>query len=113
MYESMTNSKNKKLGYLVKLGNQDCQTIIARNIRVICDKLRVYEKQLWNKRKNASFCVFSKQNMIECENNVQMVKDLTNDTIGLNDDELKDILDYTTTIYLFIYFLMLNYTTVM
>ncbi len=34
----MTNSKNKKLEYLVKLGNQDCRTIIARNIRVICDK---------------------------------------------------------------------------
>ncbi len=49
MCESMTNSKNKKLEYLVKLGNQDCPTIIARNIRVICDKWKVCEKQLWNK----------------------------------------------------------------
>ncbi len=36
--------------------------------------------------------------MMECENNVQMVKDLTNDIIGFNDDEIKDILDYVTTI---------------
>ncbi len=41
MFESMTNCKNKKLEYLVKLGNQDCRTIIARNIRVICDKWSV------------------------------------------------------------------------
>ncbi len=55
MCESMTNSKfNKKLEYLVKLGNQDCRTIIARNVRVICDKCKVWEKQLWNKWKNAS-----------------------------------------------------------
>ncbi len=27
MCESMTNSRNKKLDYLVKLGNQDCRTI--------------------------------------------------------------------------------------
>ncbi len=52
MCESMTNSKNKKLEYQVKLGNQDCRTIIARNIRVICDKWKVCEKQLWNKWKN-------------------------------------------------------------
>ncbi len=54
MCESMTNSKNKKLEYLVKLGNQDCRTIITKNIRVICDKWKVCEKQLWNKWKNAS-----------------------------------------------------------
>ncbi len=36
--------------------------------------------------------------MMECENNVQMVKDLTNGIIGFNDDEIKDILDYVTTI---------------
>ncbi len=29
--------------------------------------------------------------MIECENNVQMFKDLTNGIIGFNDDEIKDI----------------------
>ncbi len=98
MYESMTNSKNKKLEYLVKLGNQDSRTIIARNIRVICDKWKVCEKQLWNKWKNASFYIYSKQNMMECENKVQMVKYLTDDIIGFNDDEIKDILDYVTTI---------------
>ncbi len=63
MFESMTNCKNKKLEYLVKLGNQDCRTIIARNIRAICDKWRVCENQLWNKWKNASLCITSKQNM--------------------------------------------------
>ncbi len=73
---------------------------MARNIRVICDKWKVCEKQWWNKLKNASFCIFSKQlqNMMECENNVQMVKDLTNGIIGFNNDEIKDILDYVTTI---------------
>ncbi len=35
--------------------------------------------------------------MMECENNVQMVKDLTNGFIGFNDDEIKDILDYVNT----------------
>ncbi len=98
MCESLTNSKNTKLEYLVKLGNQDCQTMIARNIRVICDKWKVCEKQLWNKWKNASFCIFRKQNMMECKNNVHMDKDLTHGIIGFNDDEIKDILDYVTTI---------------
>ncbi len=55
------------------------------------------EKQLCNKWKNASLYIFSKQNMMECENNVQMVKDLTNGNIGFNDDEIKDILDYVNT----------------
>ncbi len=36
--------------------------------------------------------------MMECWNNVQMVKDLTNGIIGFNDDEIKEILDYATTI---------------
>ncbi len=36
--------------------------------------------------------------MMECENNVQIVKDLTNGIIGFNDDEIKDILDYVATI---------------
>ncbi len=59
--ESMANSKNMKLEYLVKLDNQDCRTLIlARNIRLICDKWKVCEKQLWNKWKNASLCIFSK-----------------------------------------------------
>ncbi len=98
MCESMTKGKNKKLEYLVKQGNRDCRTIIARNIRVICDKWKMCEKQLRNKWKNASLCIFSKQNMMECENNVQMVKDLTNGIIVFNDDEIKDILDYVTTI---------------
>ncbi len=44
MCESMTNSKNKKIEYLVKLGNQDCWTIIARNIGVICDQWKMFEK---------------------------------------------------------------------
>ncbi len=35
---------------------------------------------------------------VECENNVQMVNDLTNVIIGFNDDEINDILDYVTTI---------------
>ncbi len=35
---------------------------------------------------------------MECENNVQIFKDLTNGIIGFNDDEIKDILDYVTTI---------------
>ncbi len=35
---------------------------------------------------------------MECENNVQMVKDLTNGIIGFNDDEIKDILDYVIAI---------------
>ncbi len=38
------------------------------------------------------------QNMMECDNNVQMVKDLTNGCIGFNDDEIRDILDNVTTI---------------
>ncbi len=60
MCESMTNSKNKKIEYLVKLGNHDCRTIIVRNIRVICDEWKVCEKHLWNKWKNASFCILYK-----------------------------------------------------
>ncbi len=36
--------------------------------------------------------------MMESENNLQMVKDLTNGIIGFNDDEIKDILDYVITI---------------
>ncbi len=36
--------------------------------------------------------------VMEYENNVQTVTDLTNDIIGFNGDEIKDILDYVTTI---------------
>ena len=93
----MRNSNNEKLQFLVKLGKQDCRTLIGKNIRVICDKWRVCERQLWNERKNACFCIFSEAKMMECEHTVQMVKDLTNGIIGFNDDEVKGILNYITT----------------
>ncbi len=40
----------------------------------------------------------SHRNIMECENNIQMVKDLPKGIIGFNDDEIKNILDYVTTI---------------
>ncbi len=50
--------------------------------------------------------------MMECDNNLQIVKDLANSIIGFIDDEIKDILNSKLQYNFCIYFLSFNYTTV-
>ncbi len=41
MYECMCSSKNEIVSFLAALSMSDCRSIIARNIKFICDKWRV------------------------------------------------------------------------
>ncbi len=55
----------------------DCRSIIVRNIKFICDKWRVERQSLqyrWNKDR---LSVHSKQELVEAEDVVAMVKELT------------------------------------
>ncbi len=48
----------------------------------------------WNKER---LSVHSQQELLEAEDVVAMVKELTNRIIGFNNEEIKEILDYVTT----------------
>ncbi len=74
-----------------------CRSIIARNIKFICDKWRVEPQSLqyrWNKER---LSVLSQQELLEAEYVVAMVKELTNGIIGFNNEEIKEILAYVMT----------------
>ncbi len=75
----------------------DCRSIIARNIKFICDKRRVKPQSLqyrWNKER---LSVRSQQEFLEAEEVVAIVKELTNSIIGFNNDEIKEIFAFVTT----------------
>ncbi len=74
----------------------DCRSIIAGNIKVICDKWRLEPQSLqymWNKD---ILSVHSQQELLKADV-VAMVKQLVNGIIGLNNEEIKEILAYVMT----------------
>ncbi len=79
------------------MSRSDCRSIIARNIKFICDKWRIEAHSLqyrWNKDR---LSVHSQQELLEAENVVAMVKELTNGIIRFNNEEIKEILAYVMT----------------
>ncbi len=54
MYECMCSSNNEIVSFLAAMSMSDCKSIIARNIKFICDKWRVEPQSLqyrWNKER--------------------------------------------------------------
>ncbi len=85
------------MSFLAAMSRSDCRSIIARNIKFICDKWRVEAQSLqyrWNKDR---LSVHSQQELLEAEDVVVLVTELTNGIIGFNYEEIKEILAYLTT----------------
>ncbi len=97
MYECMCSGKNETVSFLAAMSMSDCRSIIPRNIKFIFDKWRVEPQSpqyRWNKER---LFVHSQQELLEAEDGVAMVKELTNGIIGFNNEEIKVILAYVTT----------------
>ncbi len=62
-----------KLSFLAARSRSDCRSIIARNIKVICDQWRIERQNLlyrWNKDR---LSVHSQQELLEAEDVIAMV----------------------------------------
>ncbi len=84
MYECMCSSINETVSFLAAMSRSDCRSIIAINIKFICDKWRVDPTSLqyrWNKER---LSLHSQQELLEPEDVVAIVTELTNGTIGFN-----------------------------
>ncbi len=89
MYECMCSSKNETVSFLTAMSMSDCRSIIARNIKFICDKWRVESQSLqyrWNKER---LSVHNQQELFEAEDVVAMVKELANGIKSFNNEEIK------------------------
>ncbi len=79
------------MSFLAAMSMSDCRSIIARNIKFICDKWRVEPQSLqyrWNKER---LSIHNQQELLEAEDVVSMVKELANGIIGFNNEEIKEI----------------------
>ncbi len=97
MYKCMCSSKNETVSFLAAMSMSDCRSIITRNIKFLCDKWKVEPQSLqyrWNKEK---LSVHSQQELLEAEDVVAMVKELSNGIIGFNNEVIKEVLAYVTT----------------
>ncbi len=78
MYKCMCSSKNETVSFLAAMSRSDCRSLIARNIKFICDKWIIEPLSLqyrWNKDK---LSVLGQEELLEAEDVVAMVKKLTN-----------------------------------
>ncbi len=97
MYECMLKSENSKLSMLVRISQDDFRCILGRNVRQICARLDVSEIGLWQKWKLGRLSVFNTDEMNECEQVIEMVKELSLGVNGFNESEIADILSFIST----------------
>ncbi len=70
------------------MSENDCQCILAKNVRHICDKCKILKADLWNNCNLKKLSVFSENEIRECEGVVEMI----------NEDELFEILAYISNL---------------
>ncbi len=51
--------------------------VLAKNIRHICDKWKIAKADLWKNCKSKKLSVFSENEIRECEDVVEMIKELS------------------------------------
>ncbi len=88
MYECILKSENSKLSMLVRMSQDDCKYILGRNVRQICARWNVSEIELWQKWKLGRLSVFNTDEMKECEQVLEMFKELSIGVNGFNEYEI-------------------------
>ncbi len=101
---------------LVRMSQDDCRCILGRNVRQICARWNDSEIGLWQKGKLGRLSVFNTDEMKECEQVIEMIKELSVGVNGFNKSEIADILSFISkvfsrlkSIYLTIIYIFSNY----
>ncbi len=79
------------------MSENDCRCILAKNVRHICDKWKISKADIWKNYKSKKLSVFSENEIRECEGVVEMIKKLSKEIDGFNEDELLEILAYISS----------------
>ncbi len=83
MYDCMSKRTNSILSFLIGMSENDCQCILAKNVRHICDKWKISKAGTWKNCKSKKLSVFSENEIRECEGVVEMIKELSKGIHGL------------------------------
>ncbi len=97
IYDCMSKSTNSILSFLISMIENDCQCILAKNVRHICDKWKISKADLWNNCKSNKLSAFNENEIRKCEGVVEMSKELSKRINGFNEDELLEILAYISS----------------
>ncbi len=88
MYDCMLKSTNSILLFLISMN--DCQCILAKNVRHICDKWKILKADRWKNCKSKKLSVFSENEIRECEVVVEMIKELSKGINRFNEDDIQE-----------------------
>ncbi len=75
----------------------DCQCILAKIVRTICDKWKISKSDLWKNCKSKKLSVFSENEIREYEGVIEMIKELSKGIDVINEDELLEIVAYISS----------------
>ncbi len=94
MYNNM-KCKNTKMVQLTLLAKNDKRSIIFKNLQFICETANKEESEVINGYKSH---VYKREDILRQEQNIAMILELNHGIPGLDNDEIKDILYYISTI---------------
>ncbi len=94
MYNSM-KCKNTKMVYLTLLAKNDKRSIISKNLQFICETVNTKELEVINGYKSH---VYNRGDILRHEQTIAMIIELNHGIPGFDNDEIKDILYYISTI---------------
>ncbi len=94
MYNSM-KCKNTKMVYLTLLAKNDKRSIISKHLQFICETANTKESEVINGYKSH---VYKREDILRHEQTIAMIIELNHGIPGFDNDEIKDILYYISTI---------------
>ncbi len=87
--------KNIKMVYLTLLAKNDKRSIISKNLQFICETANTKEAEVINGYKSH---VYKREDILRHEQTIAMIIELNHGILGFDNDEIKDILYYISTI---------------
>ncbi len=94
MYNSM-KCKNIKMVYLTFLLKNDKKSIISKRLLFICEIANTKESEVINGYKSR---VYKREDILRHEQTIAMIIELNHGIPGFDNDEIKDVLYYISTI---------------
>ncbi len=94
MYNSI-KCKNTKVVYLTHLAKNDKISIISKNLQFICETANTKESEVINGYKGH---VNKREDILRHEQTIAMIIELNHEIPGFDNDEIKYILYYISTI---------------
>ncbi len=87
--------KNTKMVYLTLLDKNDKRSIICKNVQFICETANTKESEVINGYKSH---VYKREDILRHEQTIAMIIELNHGIHGFDNDEIKHILYYISTI---------------